>query len=488
MGILNKINENRLKYPNIIAIIGNDGEITYSELWDKTTKFAIYLRSIGLNNSDKVILECTQNTGYVIALFGIMLAGGIAVPVEKNCDEIKLKRYIQETSSKIVMTQKSFLVNLTEIDKYISNIDFDLVSIPDENSISEILYTTGTTGNSEGIVHTFRSQYYTVDNKIHLLQDTEHYTAMIVAPLNHAFGVRCLYYHLILGNTALIQEKIMPLKKLFQNIEKYHISSIALNPSALAIILSNSGDMFARYANQIRYMEFSSSPLKIDLLKQIISMLANSKMYNTYGSTEAGCITGFDNAKELHRLNCIGRPNYHSKVLIINDNGEIVEGYGINNSGLLALSGPIIMQEYYNNIDGTNKTLRDGIYITKDIVYKDMDGFYYLLGRESDIISIGGLKVSPIEIEDIARTYDEILDCACVGKKDNLAGEVPVLFCVVTKSFDEKYLYNLLTQNLEPFKCPKEIIVIDKLPKTFNGKIIRKELREKINNGYHNGV
>lgn len=452
----------------------------------KTTKFAIYLRSIGLNNGDKVILECTQNVGYVVVLFGIMLAGGIAVPVEKNCDDARLEQYIQDTSSEIVITQKFFTVNLAEIDKYISNIEFDLINIPDENNISEILYTTGTTGHSEGIVHTFRSQHYTVENKIHLIQDTESYTAMIIAPLNHAFGVRCLYYHLTLGNTAFIQEKIMPLNRLFQNIEQYSISSIALNPSALAIILRNSGDKFSQFANQIKYMEFSSSPLGIELLKQIMFLLPYSKMYNTYGSTEAGCITGFDNAKEIHRYNSIGKPNIYSNVFIVDDNGKKKEGNGINNAGLLAVDGPIIMKGYYNNIDATSDALRNGIYITKDITYRDEDGFYYLLGRKSDIISIGGLKVAPIEIENISKAYDEVIDCACVGKKDTLAGEVPVLFVEVTDCFNRQKLFELLTQQLEPFKCPKEIIIIDKLPKTFNGKIKRKELREKINNGCYN--
>lgn len=481
MGILNKIKENSLKYPDRKAVIGVDGEITYSELWEKTTKFAIYLRSIGLSNGDTVILECMQNTGYVIALCGIMLAGGIVVPIEKNCDDIKLNKYIQDTSSKIIITQKFFTVNLIEVDKYISNIEFNSINIPDENNISEILYTTGTTGNSEGIMHTFRSQYYTVDNKINLIQDTEHYTAMIVAPLNHAFGERCLYYHLILGNTAFIQEKIMPLKKLFQNIDKYQISSIALNPSALAIILSNSGDTISQFAHQIKYMEFSSSPLSAELLKQIMALLPYSKMYNTYGSTEAGCITGFDNAKELHRLNSIGKPNIHSNVFIVDDNGKKIEGNGIHNSGLLAMSGPLIMKGYYNNVVGTNETLKNGMYITKDVTYRDNDGYYYLLGRKSDIISIGGLKVAPDEVEDIIRKYPGVIECACVGKNDSIAGQVPVLFITVNDEYNGTEIYDFIKDKLEPYKCPKEIHIIDEIPKTFNGKIIRKDLRAKIN-------
>ena len=138
------------------------------------------------------------------------------------------------------------------------------------------------------------------------------------------------------------------------------------------------------------------------------------------------------------------------------------------------------MKGYLNNKINSHKVLSKGYYITQDIVYKDSKNFYYLLGRQSDIIPIGGLKVAPDEIEDVIKKCKGITDCACIGKDNELAGQVPVLFITINSEYDSKELYKFIKDKLEPYKCPKEIRIIDEIPKTFNGKILRRKLKEML--------
>ena len=481
MTIIKALYENSIKYPDRLAVSCSDGDISYKELWEYVNKFASYLKNQGLTTGDTVVIQGMQNTAFVIILFGTLLSGGVVVPVDKNITSNNLAEIVKSTKSKFIFSKETFInYTLSGVLYIISTISIVEHIFPAEENISDILYTTGTTGTPEGIIHTNKSHYATVENIFSTIKMPEHNIALIAAPLNHSFALRRFYANIVHGSSIIIIENIMPLAHFFGLLEKYKVTSIAMNPSALAIILKGSGSKISNYKKQLDYIEFSSSPLKIDLLKEIISMLPNTKMYNIYGSTEAGCMTGYDNAQYLEQTGNIGYANINSDIYILDENYNIIYGYGKDNAGFLAVKGPIVMQGYLNNQKNTEKVLKNGYYITQDIVYKDEDNFFHLLGRQSDIISIGGLKIAPDEIEDIIKHYPGIVDCACVGKNNDIAGQVPVLFIVVNDKYNGAGMHDFIKVNLEPYKSPKEIHIIEEIPKTFNGKTLRRKLKEML--------
>lgn len=481
MTIIKALYENSIKFPDRLAVACSDGDLSYKELWEYVNKFASYLKKQGLKNGDAVVIQGVQNAAFIVILYGTLLSGGVVVPVDKNIKHDNMSDIINSTKSTIVFSNETLSdYSLSAILKLISDISLCEHTFPDEDDISDILYTTGTTGTPEGIIHTNKSHYATVENIFSTIKMPEHNTALIAAPLNHSFALRRFYANTVHGSSIIIIDNIMPLVHFFSILDKYNVTSIAMNPSALAIILKGSGNKIAGYYNQLNYIEFSSSPLKIDLLKEIINMLPNTKMYNIYGSTEAGCMTGYDNAEYLEQTGNIGHANINSDIYILDDDYNIIYGFGKDNAGFLAVKGPIVMQGYLNNKRNTEKVLKNGYYITQDIVYKDKDNFYHLVGRQSDIISIGGLKVAPDEIEDVIKNYPGITDCACVGKNDNIAGQVPVLFITVNEEYNGAEIYKFIKDKLEPYKCPKDIRIIEEIPKTFNGKILRRKLREML--------
>ena len=139
----------------------------------------------------------------------------------------------------------------------------------------------------------------------------------------------------------------------------------------------------------------------------------------------------------------------------------------------------MVMNEYYKEPELTAETLRDGYIYSNDMGYVDADGDVILLGRRGDVINVGGNKVSPEEIEDAAKKLDGVADCGCIPVEDNAKGHVPKLFVQMAsgREFDAKAIRSALAASLEPYKVPVYIVEIDKIPRSYNGKLLRKELK-----------
>ncbi len=482
MTVISSILDNIKKHPDRKAIIAEDAVITYRELGEHISLFASYLKLNGLNNEERVVFQGIQNSAFVIICLGTLLAGGVCVPVEKTILRQNLDNIVRDIKAKFVFTVEELpdfsLKGILALCEGISRVELPL---PRPDAMSDILFTTGTTGTPEGIMHTHKSHYATVENILGLIEMPGDNVTLITAALSHSYALRRFYANMVNGSTVAILEDLLPLSRFFDMIEKYQVTSIAMNPSLLVMILKITGEHIAKYADQLNYVELGGSSLKHDHLAEAVRLLPRTKIYNLYGSTEAGCTSGFDNALHIGKKGCIGKPNCRSEFFLV-DGDNFVTGTGPECTGFLAVKGPGVMKGYWGKPDETKKVLKDGLYITQDLMYRDEEGFYYFMGRASDIISIGGFKVAPDEVEDAARKYTGINDCACVGKTDPVAGEVPVLFIVPHENHDAAEFIKHLRDNLENYKLPKQTIIVDEIPRTFNGKILRRKLKEALAN------
>ena len=147
---------------------------------------------------------------------------------------------------------------------------------------------------------------------------------------------------------------------------------------------------------------------------------------------------------------------------------------------MLACSGGMNMDGYWGEPDLTKETLRDGYVITADLSYMDPEGYVYVLGRKDDVINYKGIKISPDEIEEVVSACDLIADCACVPMEDELAGQVPKLFVSLrpelADDYSEEKLYAFLKDRIDDNRMPRKIEVIDVIPRTYNGKLLRSKL------------
>ena len=464
------------------AADSKDNCLTYGEAWAKTKKVAGVIHNIwNISKGDKVLVKCEQSAEYLIVCLACNLLGAIYIPVEKNASIQRIQEIAADTGCKLYISPdlkaECPVVFTTYRDLFSGEdctADFPFNHAGD---VSEILFTTGTTGKSKGIVLTNKANLAVADNIRFGVAMKKHNVEMIPLAMSHSHGLRTFYANLLNGSTVVITNGVMKVQQFFQLMDRYNVTSLDLSPSATEILIKLAKDVFWEKARNLDYIEIGTAALSEALKEQLAGHLPGVHLYNFYGSTESGrtCVLDFSVAK--NKKKCIGRPSVNAEIVFTDDNRTPIKATP-EEPGLLASKGPMNMSCYWKNPELTDEILINGFVCTNDIGYYDEEGYVYVVGRRDDVINYNGLKISPTEIEDIVSSHPEIDETALVGKPDPIVGQVPKLFIVVkdAKTFDIDSFWSFLSGRLDQTKMPKSIAVIDALPRTYNGKLNRKEL------------
>lgn len=468
--------------PEKLCMVDARRELTYAEVWKEVTGVASYLQDVGVKSVQKIVVECTQDTEFVILGLAIQLVGAIFVPLESGASIERVQGILEETEANFYFYKDKLDVSAIKLEypcEYARK--EDVFELPQAEQVAEILFSTGTTGKSKGIVLTHTNNIAVAQNVIKGVEMKKDNIELIPMPLSHSHGLRRYYANMLNGSTVVFMDGVTFVKKVFDNIDKYHITAMDLAPSALDIILKFSKNKLNDYADQFDYIQLGSAPLKEDSKLRLSQLLPKTRLYNFYGSTEAGCSCILDFNKE-NKPGCIGKPTVNSHFIVVDEDKKEIRS-DAEHTGFLACKGDMNMAGYYNQPELTKSVMRNGYVYSNDVGYIDEEGYVYMLGRDDDVINYAGIKISPEEIEEVALRMTIVKDCACVPIKDEIYGQAPRLY-VVTRKQEESVLVEIkqwLLENLDQNKVPKEVTFIDEIPRTFNGKILRKQLRN-LNN------
>ena len=198
-------------------------------------------------------------------------------------------------------------------------------------------------------------------------------------------------------------------------------------------------------------------------MEKLCALLPNSRLYNTYASTETGIIATHNYNSDVCVAGCLGKAMKHSKFFITDE-------------GSVACSGDTLMSGYIGDSEMTACVMRNGVIYTADCGRIDECGRLHLTGRADDIINVGGFKVSPSEVEDAAMAFDGIADCICIAAQHPVLGTVTKLLYVAPDGceIDLKALASFLKSKLEAYKVPMFYSREEKIQRTYNGKLNRK--------------
>lgn len=479
--IVEYIHQHALERPETLCLIDDSRSVTYREYWSLIKKTASILRQHGVTSGTRVVIESTQDIQYLAAEMALHLLHAVFVPMERNCSVYNLCQTAQKVDAVFIITNASIpdyrVFSYNQLETELESSDcYEDYTFPNADTVSEILFSTGTTGKPKGIVLTHRSAVALAENVQEGLEMEADNMELIPVPLNHSHGLRRYYGNMFNGSSVIIMNGVLNINRFFSYLDHYPVTAIDLVPSSLAIIFKLSKEKLADYRSQLRYIQLGTAPLPEEHKEALCRLLPYTRLYNFYGSTESGCTCILNFNDGIRRPHCIGKPTVNAHFITVDESRNEVQATPTT-PALLATSGPMNMKEYFDDPIGTKKVLGDGYVYTNDLAYIQ-DGYIYLVGRQGDVINVGGNKVSPQEIEEIALKYPGIKDCACVASPDPLKGSVPKLFVVTdTEDFSVKALGQFLALHLEPYKVPKKIQLIDEIPKTFNGKIKRKELQ-----------
>lgn len=482
--IVQRIFEIAQDNPDDTALICKDEIVTYHELSRIIFTIAVYLKNKGIKSSDKIAIQAQHDKHCIGLYYAIHLIGGVLVPLEKNAPAMRVEEIIKDTDSVFVVsdvqTEHDDWVKYEEIRNVCvtpMDYEFDKLVFPDLDSPCEMVFTTGTTGKSKGVLiaHRNMSWYaYSVAKAIEMKKDNLFF---ITTPLNHAGGLRRTHLSLANGCGLVYMDGLLNIKKYFEYIEKYHVTSLYLPPVAIRLLINTSKNELSRFADQIDFVYSSSSPLPIGDCETLKQLLPKTRLYNAYEASETPGVSVYDYNDDKILKNCMGKANPGVEIAIMDEEGNITDKRNIE--GQICIKSKMNMLGYYNGENLTKEVMKDGWYVSSDLGYLDNEGNIYYSGRKGDVINIGGYKISPIDVEEVALLSGSIKECICVMSYNKLDMPYLKLLVVPQDNFDSKQLISFISKRLEGYKVPKEVEIIDEVHKTFNGKIDRKYYRVK---------
>lgn len=467
--------------PDKIALICDEQEVNYRDLCKLIYTSYLFLLKNNVNKNTRIMVEAYHSKYCIGLYYGVHLLGGILVPFEKNAPEDRIKQIAEDISADLIISRKKLNLNNNLcyeelINQEIIDYQFSDLVFPDLNSPCEMVFTTGTTGKSKGVLlsHSNISFYsYSVANAIKMKKDNRFF---ITTPLNHAGGMRRTHLSLANGCCVVYLDGLLNIKKYFSYIEKYQVTSLYLPPVAIRLLLNVSKDELSKYQKQIDFVYSSSSPLPYGDCLKLKEILPFTRLYNAYEASETPGVSVYDYNCNDFRKSCIGKANDGVELAVLDEQGNFTNQEGIK--GQICIKSPMNMLEYYNSEELTKAVKINDYFISNDIGYFDKQGYLYYVSRKGDVINIGGYKISPSDVEEVSLLSGMVKECICICKENKLNMKQLNLLVVPNDNFDVKELLNYISSKLEAYKVPKKVEIVDSIQKTFNGKIDRKYYRE----------
>lgn len=475
--------------PEKIAIIANDEKCSYKTLAEANRKTALYLKNKGINKKDRIIVEADHLLSYVYLWYGIQLFGATFVPVEKNTPTKRILEIAEELSAStiVTLTAREDLKDALSLEDIMPEIlkgsddfyDYE----PEDDMLAEILFTTGTTGKSKGVMVSYGNQVNIALAGIETTNIKEDNVWLIPTPMNHAAGLRKAHICLAVGSTAVLLEGFRNFKQYFKTIDDYNVTSLYLPPSAIHLLLALAPKNLEALKDRLRFIYSSSTAYPETDKEKMRALLPKVYMYNCFGCSEAGvvCTDEFCVSGGSKHTGSVGFPNSYSEIVILDEDGNEMKNATAKNPGLVAIRSKSVMQGYWNEPEQTAKAIKNGMLVMSDLCYFTEEGELILVGRSNDTINLGGLKVAPNEVEELVLRVPFVDECLLIPVTKGPTTALKLL--VVLKegqTLDEGVIRNLIAENLEPYKIPKQIVAIDEIIKTFNGKIDRKQMIAKF--------
>lgn len=510
LGKMIKINAK--KFPNTIALKEKERSFTYPLLNKRVNKLSHSLLSLGLKKGDKFAVLLENSIEIVEAYLAAAKTGLIIVPVHFRFVGKEIINIMENSDAKAFIVHNEFTSTVDSIKKSLRNVPSDRYIVVGEKAEGYreyeefichsqdcepkfdidckdpwiILYTSGTTGKPKGVVRSHESYIAFFLINAADFGFNEHDVCLNVMPLYHVNSTFYTFLFLYLGGSAYIHPaRHFRAEEILEIIEREKITFISLIPTHYNLMLNVSDAAKKRDLSSIRKLLCSSAPVTKKMKKEIMKFFPGVKLYEAYGSTEAGLVTILKPEEQLRKLGSIGYEPVGTDCLkLLDDDGNEVD---VGKVGELYSRGPMLFNEYYKMPEKTASSFRGEWFSAGDMARRDKDGFYYLVDRKDNMIITGGEHVFPSEVQGIISTHPGVFDVAIIGLPHEKWGE-QVVAIVVQKDnskVDEKMIIEYCRDKMAGYKRPKQVIFIkdNEMPRTATGKILHRTLRERYSNG-----
>jgi len=499
--------------PDTLAIIdaGKSPELrlTYKEWNHRVNRLANWLKdTVGVGYRDRVAILAQDGIEHLDLLYACGKLGAIHTALNWRLHWRELVAILEDTQPKALIYSDAFKDTVIEVEKATRDTDYaighylhvdgegidgsllyeDTVQgasdTPvayeklDKEDIACLLFTGGTTGLPKGAQISHRQINWNILNTV--THDLNHEdTYLCVFPLFHAGGLFAyMSSQVVFGNTSILTKQFNP-EQVLELIEREKVTVFAAVPTMYQMLTQASNFKTADMSS-LRFCTSGGAPLPVPLVEHYTKE-KGIRFKQGFGMTEYGPgLFALAPEDAIRKAGSIGRPNFFIDVRVVDEENNAL---GPNQPGEMLLKGPSGCSGYWNNPEASAAVIdEDGWFHTGDIVEYDEEWYFYVRDRKKDMFISGGENVYPVEIENVLYKHTAVHMCAVIGLPDEKWGEVGKA-CVVLKpdqSATEKELMKLMQDNLAKYKVPKSISIMDALPLSSMGKILKRELREQF--------
>ena len=504
---------NAKKYPEKIAIKDSRTSRTFTELELRTNKIANTFLDMGVEKGDKLAVLLNNSVEFMEIYMATAKMGAIIVPVNFRLVGKEIQFIANNSNATVFIVQsikpsyidtiEAIRSNLGKIpdDRYIalgtetpsgySNFEHLVTAaseVPPEIQVENedtwiLLYTSGTTGIPKGVIRSHRSYiaFFLINEVEFGFDHTDN--GMILMPLAHVNSTFYSFVFTYIGAGCYVhKEYAFNPEEVLALIDQETITFTSMIPTHYALIFDLPEEIKKKYdMNSMRTLLCSSAPARKALKIQIMEFFPNVRLFEAYGSTEAGLVTTLRPEDQLRKLGSIGRECVGTDIIkLLNEKGKEVP---VGEVGELYSKGPMMFNRYYKLPAKTNQAFRGDYFTARDMAKIDEDGFYYLVDRKDNMIITGGEHVYPSEVEEIICQHPAVFDVAIIGLPDRIWGEAVKAVVILKEGMEatEREIIEFCRDKMAGYKKPKTVDFIshEEMPRTAAGKILHRILRER---------
>ncbi|GIJ41505.1 acyl-CoA synthetase [Micromonospora andamanensis] len=491
----------RLKSPDKVALVHGEGDsVTYRQFADAADRFAALLRSLGVGTGDAVAYLGENSPDFLQVMFGAARLGAVFVPVNTRLAPPEVAHVLTDCGARVLIhdpefgdrvaaarTGKSPRVVVTGagtadrpgLAQLLSATDVDdaaaaEVSMDDP---AAIIYTSGTTGRAKGAVLTHANLTWVALNCVVDYDVVSTDVALMISPLFHVASLGMGALPVILKGATLVLEKGFEPGRALAQIQRHGVTMLSGVPTTYQL-MADHPDWASTDLSTLSKLTCGGSAVPTRILNAYEER--GLSFSQGYGMTEASPgATSLPPAMTRAKQGSVGLPHFFTSVRIADENGEPIADGGI---GEIQISGPNLFPGYHLLPEATAEAFTpDGWFRSGDLGYLDADGYLYISGRLKDMIISGGENIYPAEVEVLLGEIDGVTGAAVIGVPDARWGEVPWAIMTVREgaSVDVDTVRQFLDGRVARYKLPKNVVIVDELPRTASGKVRKTDLRNR---------
>ena len=485
---------------------GSERTLSYRELADLVDTAAAGLAARGFGKGDVFAISLPNLPEYAVAFLAAMRAGGTVTTVNPLNTPGEIAKQLKDAGARYLLTipqlmeaarqavpgspvEEVFVLGEAEgatpiTDLFTSGSEPPDVGIEPATDVAVLPYSSGTTGTAKGVMLTHRNLVAAVSQAAPVIGGRPDDVGMAVLPFFHIYGmVVILAGTLQMGATAVSMPRF-DLEGFLEAAQRYRATALYLVPPMVLALARH--PLVDRYdLSSVRIAGSGAAPLGADLQEECAARL-HCAVGQGWGMTETTALATLNPFHDPARIRAGSSglliPNTEAKVVDVDGGGEL----GPDEDGELWVRGPQMMLGYLGRPEETAATLvGDGWLRTGDVGHFDRDGYVHVVDRVKELIKYKGFQVAPAELEALLVTHPGVADAAVVPSPDEEAGEVPVAYVVARGELDPDEVMAFVADKVSSYKRIRRIEVIDEIPRSQAGKILRRDLirRERASHG-----